>query len=117
MNTDEARRNGKKLRKTCKRSSHGKWKYRKDRDHIIELLKEQEKTRIQELIPVRHERMSASPFAFYRNRQWEKRYCAGLSVVSVSSPITTSSAFPVTTQFTKSHRLRWRYALPSMLAI
>ena len=66
MNTDEARRNGKKLRKTCKRSSHGKWKYSKDRDHIIELLKDQEKTRIQELIPVRHERMSASPFAFYR---------------------------------------------------
>ena len=66
MNTDEARNSGKKLRKTCKRSSHGDWKYTKDRDHIIDLLKEQERTRIQELIPVRHERMSVSPFAFYR---------------------------------------------------
>ena len=66
MNTDEARNSGKKLRKICKRSSHGDWKYTKDREHIIDLLKEQERTRIQELIPVRHERMSVSPFAFYR---------------------------------------------------
>ena len=66
MNADEARQNGKMLRKICKRSAHGDWKYARNRDHIIDLLKEQEQTRIQELLPVRHERMSASPFAFYR---------------------------------------------------
>ena len=66
ISADEARQNGKMIRQTCKRRSHGNWEYTKDRDHIIELLKEQERTRIQELIPIRHERMSASPFAFYR---------------------------------------------------
>ena len=66
LSADEARQKGKLLRKSCKRTSHGNWQYTKDRDHIIELLKEQERTRIRELIPVRHQRMSASPFAFYR---------------------------------------------------
>ena len=66
MNADEARQNGKMIRKTCKRSSHGIWNYTENRDHIIKLLEEQERTRIPELIPVRHERMSTSPFAFYR---------------------------------------------------
>lgn len=66
MNAGEARQNGRMIRQTCKRSSLGNWEYRRDRDHVIELLKEQERTRIQDLIPVRHERMSASPFAFYR---------------------------------------------------
>ena len=66
ISADEARQNGKMMRQVCKRPSHGNWEYIKDRDHIIELLKEQERTRIQELIPIRHERMSVSPFAFYR---------------------------------------------------
>ena len=66
LSAEEARQNGRMMRQTCKRPSHGIWDYTKDRDHIIELLKEQEKTRIQELIPIRHERMSVSPFAFYR---------------------------------------------------
>ena len=66
LSADEARQNGKMMRQTCKRPSHGTWEYTKDRDHIIELLKEQERTRIQELVPIRHERMSVSPFAFYR---------------------------------------------------
>ena len=66
ISADESRQNGKMIRQVCKRRSHGNWEYTKDRDHIIELLKEQERTRIQELIPIRHERMSASPFAFYR---------------------------------------------------
>ena len=66
ISADESRQNGKMIRQVCKRRSHGNWEYTRDRDHIIELLKEQERTRIQELIPIRHERMSASPFAFYR---------------------------------------------------
>ena len=66
ISADESRQNGKMIRQVCKRRSHGNWEYTRDRDHIIELLKEQERTRIRELIPIRHERMSASPFAFYR---------------------------------------------------
>ena len=66
MGVEEERNQGKLMRQKVKRTSQGEWEVLKDRDYIIELLKKQEETRIQELLPVRHERMSASPFAYYR---------------------------------------------------
>lgn len=57
---------GKQLRKTVKRRQLGEWEVKKNREESIRLIFEQEKSRIPDLIPVRHERMSASPFAFYR---------------------------------------------------
>jgi uncharacterized protein (DUF2252 family) len=47
------------------RSAFGAWTPRKDRD-IIAILAAQERTRLQDLLPIRHERMRASPFGFYR---------------------------------------------------
>jgi uncharacterized protein (DUF2252 family) len=47
------------------RSTFGSWKPRKDRD-VIAVLAAQERTRLPELLPLRHERMRASPFGFYR---------------------------------------------------
>lgn len=57
---------GKELREKFPRSKQGEWDVKKNRTEGIDLIFEQEKDRIQELIPVRHERMAASAFAFYR---------------------------------------------------
>jgi uncharacterized protein (DUF2252 family) len=48
------------------RSSHRKWKPAVDGRDPIGLLAEQERTRVAELMPIRHGRMMASPFAFLR---------------------------------------------------
>jgi uncharacterized protein (DUF2252 family) len=53
------------LRRTVPRSAFGKWKPVTERDPL-RLLADQERHRIPELLPLRHERMLASPFAFYR---------------------------------------------------
>lgn len=63
---EESLTDGKALRKSFPRSKQGSWKVRKDRSDGIDLIFEQEKNRIQELVPIRHERMAASPFAFFR---------------------------------------------------
>ena len=56
---------GRALRKRCPRSSHAKWKAFRGRDPLAQL-KESDATRLPWLVPVRHERMSESPFAFLR---------------------------------------------------
>jgi uncharacterized protein (DUF2252 family) len=53
------------LRKRVPRSSFGEWQPPPGRDPIG-LLAEQEKSRLLELVALRHERMAASPFALYR---------------------------------------------------
>ncbi len=57
---------GKQLRKACPRSSHEKWEAPADRQDPIGLLLASEEGRIQDLLPLRHGRMSRSPFTFYR---------------------------------------------------
>jgi uncharacterized protein (DUF2252 family) len=47
-------------------SSHAKWKPAADRRDPVALLVEQDKTREQDLVPIRHGRMMVSPFTFYR---------------------------------------------------
>jgi uncharacterized protein (DUF2252 family) len=47
-------------------SSHTKWKAAADRPDPVALLQEQDTTREQDLVPVRHGRMMVSPFTFYR---------------------------------------------------
>jgi uncharacterized protein (DUF2252 family) len=54
-----------RLARSVPRSAFGTWTPRKDRD-VIAILTEQERTRLPELLPIRHERMRASPFSFYR---------------------------------------------------
>ncbi|MBV8367966.1 MAG: DUF2252 domain-containing protein [Candidatus Eremiobacteraeota bacterium] len=56
---------GRALRTTAPRSSHARWEPRSDRDPVG-LLRGIFATLIPELVPVRIQRMSASPFAFYR---------------------------------------------------
>ena len=57
---------GKSLRKVVPRSSHGHWAPAPGRPNPISLLQEQDKGRLQHLLPNKHGRMLASPFAFYR---------------------------------------------------
>lgn len=56
---------GKAVRKRIPRTSHAQLELRKDRDPIA-ILEAQEASRIQSLVPLRHERMAESPFAYYR---------------------------------------------------
>jgi uncharacterized protein (DUF2252 family) len=53
------------LSRSVPRSAFGKWKPRENRD-IVGILAAQERTRLPELLPIRHERMRASAFGFYR---------------------------------------------------
>jgi uncharacterized protein (DUF2252 family) len=48
------------------RSSHGEWTPPTGRPDPVSILEGQAATRVAELIPLRYERMLASPFAFYR---------------------------------------------------
>ena len=58
--------NGRAARARVQRSTHGEWTPPADRRSVVEQLAEQETTRVQSLVPIRHERMAVSPFAFYR---------------------------------------------------
>jgi uncharacterized protein (DUF2252 family) len=57
---------GKSLRKNCPRTAHADWKSSKKRPDPIQLVEESDKGRIPQLIPLRHGRMLASPFTYYR---------------------------------------------------
>ncbi len=57
---------GKAARKSLPRKSLGAWTPPADRPRSVDLLKEQETTRIPQLLPIRHARMAQSPFTFYR---------------------------------------------------
>jgi uncharacterized protein (DUF2252 family) len=62
----ERRKMGKALRQQVPRLSHGDWKPAPDRPDPISLLQEQDKTRLQQLVPIKYGRMLESPFAFFR---------------------------------------------------
>jgi hypothetical protein len=57
---------GQELRKVAPRSSHGEWNAPADRPDPAELITSQNESRLQFLVPIRHWRMSQSPFTFYR---------------------------------------------------
>lgn len=48
------------------RSEHGRWQPAPDRPDPVALLEQQERERVPELVPIRHGRMLASPFTFFR---------------------------------------------------
>lgn len=57
---------GKDARVSISRSDLGVYTRSADRPDIVELLRTQEESRVQALLPLRHFRMQASPFTFYR---------------------------------------------------
>ena len=57
---------GKALRASVPRESHAAWEPAADRPDPVDLLRSQGETRVQALLPLRYERMSASAFTFFR---------------------------------------------------
>jgi uncharacterized protein (DUF2252 family) len=63
---DERQAKGKQASEQTPPSSHSGWHPAADRPDPVALLEEQDLTREQDLVPVRHGRMMVSPFTFYR---------------------------------------------------
>jgi hypothetical protein len=63
---DDRRNAGAALRRAVPRSAQGEWALPADRADPVEILIEQGKSRIKELLPIRYGRMRADPFAFLR---------------------------------------------------
>jgi len=57
---------GKALREKCPRSSHADWNPPRDRPDPVDLVHKADEGRLPGLLPLRHGRMIASPFTFYR---------------------------------------------------
>jgi uncharacterized protein (DUF2252 family) len=63
---EERTERGRAVRREVPRSAHAEWEPAPDRRDPVELLEEQAKTRVPELVPLRYGRMLVSPFTFYR---------------------------------------------------
>ena len=63
---EERHERGRAARKQVPRSSHADWAPAPDRPDPVDVLTAQDATRLQSLVPIRHGRMSVSPFTFYR---------------------------------------------------
>ena len=57
---------GKEARKRVPRSSHAVFQASPERRSPLDVLEEQARTRVPELLPIRYGRMASSPFAFFR---------------------------------------------------
>jgi uncharacterized protein (DUF2252 family) len=66
LSPDDRTARGRTARAAVPRASHGDWEPAGDRPDPVGVLQEQAVTRVPELVPIRHARMLASPFAFYR---------------------------------------------------
>ncbi len=66
LSVEERRGLGKVARQRVPRASHAEWTPAPDRVDPVSLLAEQDTMREPDLVPVRHGRMMATPFTFYR---------------------------------------------------
>jgi len=66
LSIDERIALGKKIRQEVPRSVHAEYKVSSSRRDPVSIILEQDQTRIQELVPIRHARMLTSSFAFLR---------------------------------------------------
>src|SRR5947207_13581532 len=66
LTASERQAAGKAARSASARSSHAAWEPLPDRPDPVEILSRQDATRVPELVPIRHGRMLASAFSFYR---------------------------------------------------
>lgn len=57
---------GRELRRSTPRSAHADWAPAPGRPDPVALIEEQNESRVPWLVPIRHARMSVSPFTFYR---------------------------------------------------
>ncbi len=66
MDATERAARGRAARSVARRSSHAVWEPPPDREDPVAILEGQAQSRVQDLVPIRYGRMSASPFAFFR---------------------------------------------------
>jgi uncharacterized protein (DUF2252 family) len=66
LTPEERAAKGKAARAKVPRKIHGDWAPPSKRPDPVDVLEEQAKTRVPELVPIRYGRMLVSPFAFYR---------------------------------------------------
>ena len=66
LTVEESVTRGKAVREVVPRTSHGEWAPAPDRTDPVTLLEQQAISRVPELVPIRHGRMAASPFAYFR---------------------------------------------------
>ena len=66
LSMEERVARGRAARQQVPRPSHRKWEEATDRLDPVALLEEQGESRVPELVPIRHGRMLASPFTFFR---------------------------------------------------
>ncbi|HSS10479.1 MAG TPA: DUF2252 domain-containing protein [Acidimicrobiales bacterium] len=66
LTAEERAAEGKAARAKAPLEGHGEWAPAADRPDPLALLEEQAQSRVPELVPIRHGRMAASPFAFFR---------------------------------------------------
>ena len=66
LTVDERVARGLAARQEAPRSGHGRWAPAPDRPDPVTLLEQQAASRVPEMVPIRHGRMLASPFTFYR---------------------------------------------------
>ncbi|HEY1295683.1 MAG TPA: DUF2252 domain-containing protein [Chloroflexota bacterium] len=66
LSIEERRARGREVRKTVPRQAHSTWKPAADRRSPVDILELQSASRLPDLVPVRYQRMLASPFAFFR---------------------------------------------------
>src|SRR5262245_45006425 len=66
LTRDERKAAGKALRDKLSRTSHAEWQAPANRRDPVEVLIENSKGRMSQLVPIRYGRMMQSPFAFYR---------------------------------------------------
>ena len=66
LTPDEWRSRGRERRRLVPRLSHALWAPAEDRPDPVAILEEQARTRVPDLVPIRHGRMAASPFAYFR---------------------------------------------------
>jgi uncharacterized protein (DUF2252 family) len=66
LTPEEWRQRGREMRLAVPRVSHAQWEPPPDRPDPVEILEEQARTRVPDLVPIRYGRMIASPFAYFR---------------------------------------------------
>jgi uncharacterized protein (DUF2252 family) len=66
LSPQERAKRGRASRTQVPRRSHGDWEPLSTRPDPIDLLEQQSRTRVEELVPIRYGRMLVSPFAFFR---------------------------------------------------
>ena len=63
---EPAHEQGKRLRKQVSRTELGAWRVQENREEAVEAIFAQDANRLSYLVPERHSRMAANPFAFFR---------------------------------------------------